>query len=70
MREGQEMLLGGGSTRGWPWKIGMILIKGEGSFINSGNHMSKGKEAGKSEQCLGKSKSFSLVERRLFKFKE
>lgn len=34
MREGQEMLLGGGSTRGWLWKIGMILIKGEGSFIN------------------------------------
>lgn len=32
--------------------------------------MSKDKGAGKYEECLGQSKSFGLVERRLFKFKK
>lgn len=32
--------------------------------------MSKGQGAGKYEECLGKSKTSSLVERRHFKFKK
>ena len=46
-------------------KNGMIWIAGEGLSIKSGNCISKGKEVGNYETCLGKSRSFNLVKRRL-----